>query len=378
MIPLFKVHMPEDLSPVIETMRSGYVTQGPRVEEFEGRLRELLGTEHVLALNSGTSALTLAYRLAGVGPGTRVITTPMTCTATNLPILTAGAEPIFADVNPHTGLIDLDSVRKILRSGEGQSISRPIRAIVGVDWGGAPCNHSVLAELGLEYGVPFIADSAHSLGAIEKINRVGSVADMTCFSLQAIKHITTIDGGILSFGPHLLAESWYSHGKLLRWYGIDREEIVTGDSRIDVDILEAGYKFHMNDVAASLGLLQLPYLGHIVLRHRLNAMAIHSSLDQYFAREWVEGSVHWVATVLLPDATKRDEFRKFMLENGVQVSRVHRRNDEYTVFRPFARSLPGLDEFSSRMICLPCHWALSSEDLDKVIDLSNAWARSKL
>ena len=117
MIPLFKTHTPQTIDkPLLETLHSGYITQGPKVDEFEGRVADFLGTKNVVALNSGTSALTLAMRLAGIGPGDEVITTAMTCTATNLPVLSLGASIVFADCDPITGNINTESIEKLITS----------------------------------------------------------------------------------------------------------------------------------------------------------------------------------------------------------------------------------------------------------------------
>ena len=191
MIPLFKVHMPPqpDLIPALtSTLYSGHVTQGPKTAEFEEKLAGLLGG-HVLTVNSGTSAIQLALRLAGVRGG-RVITTPMTCAATVLPILAEGARPVWADVDPSTGNIDPeDAERKIC--GHTQ-------AILAVHWGGQPCDLDALARIGREYGLPVITDNAHALGAGWDSRPAATAADFACFSLQAIKHLTTVDGGMLA------------------------------------------------------------------------------------------------------------------------------------------------------------------------------------
>ena len=159
-------------------MYSGQVGQGPRVEEFEAALAPVLGNRNVLAVNSGTSALQLALRLAGVRGGS-VVTTPMTCAATVLPVLAEGARPVWADIDPATGNIDpLDAERKL---------APDTRAVLAVHWGGQPCDMGALMGLGARHGVPVIVDAAHALGASWAGEPAGSpAADVTCFSLQAI------------------------------------------------------------------------------------------------------------------------------------------------------------------------------------------------
>src|SRR5215472_10644213 len=255
-----------ELLPALEeTLYSGQVGQGPKVAEFEAALAPIVGNRNVLTVNSGTSALQLALRLAGVRGGS-VVTTPMTCSATVLPVLAEGAAPVWADIDPATGNIDpLDAERK-LRPGTA--------AILAVHWGGQPCDMGALLDVGRRHGLPVIIDAAHALGASWSGEPVGApAADFTCFSLQAIKHITTIDGGILTTKD----AADYRRGKLLRWYGIDRDA-EQADARVAADIPEWGYKFHMNDVAATIGLAQLEYLPLVVSAHWRNSLFYSEAL----------------------------------------------------------------------------------------------------
>lgn len=375
MIPLFKVHMPQGaFEPLVATLTSGYLAEGPRVADFEREFGAVVGNRRAVALNSGTSALTLALRLAGVTEGSSVVTTPMTCTATNLAILSLGADPLWADVDAAGGQISPEAVNARFEYWSRHRIThRKPRAIMLVDWGGAPCDMLSLTNIANRWRVPLIEDAAHALGAQHHGFPVGSISDFTCFSLQAIKHITTGDGGVLT----CLDEEKYQRARRLRWFGIDRST-PTGDSRIDVDIKEWGYKFHMNDVAATLGLVQLPYLGRILDRHAANAAWYDRALSSYFERvHQVPGtrSAWWLYTILLPNRSSRDEFVVFMNRRGVQVSRVHRPNDEYSVFEPYSHgALPGTRLFSSRMVCIPVHWALTEDERQQVADACNAWA----
>jgi perosamine synthetase len=366
-IPLFCVHMPprEELLPALaETLYGGYIGQGPKVTEFEAGLAGLLGNGNVLTVNSGTSALQLALRLAGVRGGS-VVTTPMTCTATVLPVLAEGARPIWADVDPATGNIDpLDAERKL---------ARDTWAILAVHWGGQPCDMDALMQMGHKHGLPVIVDAAHALGAFWDGEPVGSpAADFTCFSLQAIKHVTTADGGILTTRD----STDYRRGKLLRWYGIDREA-EQADARVDVDVPEWGYKFHMNDVAATIGLVQLRHLPKVLAAHRANAAWYGERLSS-----WLQIPVQhpkalgswWLYTLLLDSGAQRARFMRHMKTAGVQVSRVHARLDKLTCFAPYRSGpLPGVDEFYERMCCIPVHWGLSDTERRHVLDAAVAF-----
>ena len=370
MIPLFAVHMPPraELMPALEeTLYSGYVGQGPKVAQLEGALGAYLGNRNVLAVNSGTSAVQLALRLAGVRGGS-VVTTPMTCAATALPILAEGARVIWADIDPATGNIDpVDGGRKI--AGD-------TRAILAVHWGGQPCDMGALMDVGARRGLPVIVDAAHALGSAWDGQMTGGpLADFTCFSLQAIKHITTVDGGILATRD---GGAW-RQGKLLRWYGIDREAGQV-DGRVEAGIAEPGMKWHMNDVAATIGLVQLPHLPGVLVAHRANAAFYGRVLAPWLAPPVVyPGAVGswWLYTLLLRDAGTRAAFAAHMKAAGVQVSRVHARLDGHTCFRGSRCPLPGVDEFYARMCAIPVHWALSAADRRAVADAVIAFCEAK-
>lgn len=357
MINLFKVHAPADLdAPLLATLHSGYITQGQRVEEFEKAFGDYIGNPLVVSLNSCTSALTLALKLANVKRNDEVITTPMTCSATNLPILQFGAKPVFADIDPDTGLIDPSSVEKL--------ITPKTKAIMCCDWGGTPCDLDELRRIADSHKLVLIEDAAHAMGAEYKGRKVGSIADFTCFSLQAIKHITTGDGGMLACRK----TKDYERARLLRWFGIKREAD-SPDSRISEDIKDPGYKFHMNDLSATLGIEQMKHVERIVASYRANALYYNRTLPAQFLKLPTHNnkSSYWVYTVILPNKVARDKFVEYMNDKGIQVSQVHRRNDDYTVFKPYKRDLPGVTKFSRTMVCLPCHWALTAEDVALVV-----------
>ncbi|MBI3978493.1 MAG: DegT/DnrJ/EryC1/StrS family aminotransferase [Chloroflexi bacterium] len=350
--------MPESvLEPLARTLMSGYIGQGPRVDQFEKALVPLFGNQNVLTLNSGTSALHLALRLAGVGHGDEVISTPMTCSATNEPILERGARIVWADINPLTGNIDpLDVERKI---------TPRTRAIVAVHWGGYPCDLDELNRVAHKYGVKLIEDAAHALGATYKGRRIGSHSDFACFSFQAIKHLTTVDGGALT----CRTTDDYRRGKLLRWYGIDRET-ERKDFRCEEDIREFGYKFHMNDVCATIGLEQLKYVADIVARDQANAAYYDQRLTGLSGVTRLDykpdrRSAYWLYTILVED---RLDFMSQMTQAGITVSQVHARNDKHTMVRDFVCNLPGVDVFTEKQVSIPVGWWLTEDQRSYIAD----------
>lgn len=363
MIPLFKVHMPDSvLEPVKQTLLSGYIGQGPRVDEFERALAPWVGSPNCVTVNSCTSALRLAMRLAGVGPGTEVVTTPMTCLASNSPILEQYAEIVWADVDPWTGNIDpLDVERKI---------TPKTKAVVAVHWGGYPCDIDELAKITRKHGVALIEDAAHAFGAVYHGRPIGSHLSFATFSFQAIKHITTIEGGLLVC-PSMDS---YREGKLLRWYGIDRET-PRKDLRCEEDVKNVGMKYNLNDVSAAIGLEQLKYAKGILEKHRSNAAFYDGALAdlrkvkrlRYRADRL---SSYWLYTVRVTD---REDFQEFMRTQDVMVSQVHVRNDAHTALRRFQRNLPALDEFSREQVSIPVGWWVSDVDRQRIAQAMKEW-----
>jgi dTDP-4-amino-4,6-dideoxygalactose transaminase len=351
-IPLFKVHMPETVfARVIETLASGYIGQGPRVAEFEKALAPWFGNPNVLTVNSGTSALHLALRLAGVGYGDEVISTAMTCTATNEPILERGARIVWADIDPMTANIDPQDVER--------KISPRTKAIMVVHWGGYPCDLDELNAIAQKHNIKLIEDAAHAFGAAYQGHPVGSYSDFVCFSFQAIKHLTTVDGGALV----CKSEEDYRRGKLLRWYGIDRET-PRADFRCEEDVAEYGYKFHMNDVCATIGLQQLAHVGSVLDRHRANAAYYNEQLKglsgvTVLAYQPDRVSSYWLYTLLVQD---RLDFMRRMQEAKITVSQVHARNDKHTMMRDFVTDLPGVDTFVEKQVSIPVGWWLTDAE----------------
>ncbi len=356
-IPLFKVFMPESvMEPLRKVLLSGYIGEGPRVEEFERELKPWFGNSNVLALNNGTAALQLALRLANVGYGDEVVSTPMTCSATNEPILAMGAKIIWGDIDPWTGNIDPKDVAK--------KITPKTKAIMCVHWGGYPCDLDELNAVAAEHGVKLIEDACHAFGSTYHGKPIGSHSDFACFSFQAIKEMTTVDGGALVCKSDADCE----RGRLLRWYGIDRKA-KRSDLRCEADIVEYGYKFHMNDVTAVIGLEQLKYVSRTIEKHRANAAKYDEAFKNLEAVRPLRYkndrcSAHWLYTMRVKD---RPKFIEHMKRAGVTVSQVHVRNDTHTAFKDFKIGLPGVDEFVAEQVSIPVGWWLTEEQREYII-----------
>lgn len=356
-IKLFQVHKAPHSRYLDETLQSGFYAEGPRVTEFEKRLTEFVDSDFTVTVNSGTSALYLALYMAGVKPGKLVITTPITSPATNISIPRLGGGILWADVNEQSGTICPASVGRLLdRYGDR------VAAVIAVDWGGMPCDFDELRSVirGRAY---LIEDAAHALCAEYKRKKAGSYADFTCFSFQAIKHITTGDGGLLTCSN----KNFWQRAKRLRWFGIDRAR---PGRAFDDDLTEAGFKFHMNDIAASIGLAQLEDLPEIIRRRREIGRYYESELNGYSVQttSYDTESAYWLFTLRVD---RREEFIDLLDKNGIDASPIHCRNDTYTAF---VNCTTGRDElthtalFDRQMLCIPIGEWMSDEDVKRVVN----------
>ena len=356
-IPLFKVHMAprKALLPRLEAaLYSGQISEGAPVAEFEVCFGRFIDAPHCLAFCSGTAALHTALLLAGVKPGDQVISTAMTAEPTNLAILHAGATPIWADVDPQNGTLTAASIASCL--------SDRTRAIVVVHYGGIPAELAAINALASQHGIPVIEDAAHALGARYDGRLLGVHSDFVMFSLQAIKHLTTIDGGMLSCRDpaHL------PRGRRLRWFGIDRAA-----PRTEVDITEMGFKYNMNNVTATIGQVQLDYIAPILARHIDNGRYFDQALANIAGLElcqWDRAAEpsYWFYTVLTdqPSALARH-----LDAHGIASSQAHRRNDLHSVFSDRRRELPGLDHFYARMLHIPCGWWVDDAARESMVEI---------
>lgn len=357
MIPQFKVKMSKTASEnVSKVLVSGFVGQGQVVEEFEDTLKEILNSKtRPVTVNSCTAAIDLSLDLCGVGYGDEVISTPQTCFASQVGAIHRGAIIRWADIDPITGLIDPDSVEKL--------ITNKTKAIIAVDWAGKFCDYRALKS----YGIPVIEDAAHVWDVFSDISSVDR-GDYICYSFQAIKFLTTGDGGIV-----VCPEDKEQEARILRWYGLDRTK--SQSFRCTQNIVKAGYKYHMNDIAASIGLSNISESISSVIRHRSNSKYIIENVknDNLILPEWDETCSYWLFSMHVLNG-KKQHFMNYLSENGISSSPVHFRNDKYDCTKQFEESdLCGVNSFSNTQVCIPNGWWLNSDELAHIVNMLNAY-----
>ncbi len=364
-IMLFYPHVPRKaIEAVTEVLQSRWIGQGPRVAQFEKEFEEKFGgAGKALAVGSGTDALHLAYILADLKEGDEVITPVFTCTATTIPFLYMGVKFRFADVDPATLNINVSHVREL--------VNEKTKAIVCVHYGGLPCDMDELMAIGAEYNIPVIEDAAHSLGATYKGKSIGQISPFTMFSFQAIKSITTGDGGMLIVQDH----SMVAKAERIRWFGIDRSNKQKGTW--ENDIWEVGYKYQMTDIGAAMGLAGLHEFDQ-TLAYRQNlfqaykrGLAGNKDINLIGAQATDRTHAAWLCTAIVE---RRQDFMNKLRDHKIESGQVHYRNDRYTVLGGRRDDLPNMDAIEENYIVLPLHMHMGVKDVDYICQvIKSGW-----
>lgn len=363
-IVLFTPHIPKNAEKyVAATLQSRWLGQGPQVEKFENEFLRLVDARVGIAVGSGTDALHLSYILAGIKAGDEVITPVFTCTATNIPLLYLGAKIVFADIDPLTMNIDPKCIENL--------ITKKTKAIVCVHYGGLPCDMKEIKEIAEKYNLVVIEDAAHAVGAEYMNQLVGEISDFTMFSFQAIKHITTGDGGFLAFKDSAILE----RAKQLRWFGIDRTAKQLGIW--ENDIKDVGFKYQMTDLSASLGLAGIEefketlnirrnlYLHYNQLLTEIDSVQIIGKEDS------IRKSAAWLYTICVEG---RKNLQEKLWDNGIESRQVHYRNDRYSIFKESKSHFPVMDKMEDDYLVLPLHTKMNIRDVERIVEvIDSGW-----
>jgi dTDP-4-amino-4,6-dideoxygalactose transaminase len=374
-LPLTRPTIDDDtIAGVAEVLRSGWITSGPKVKELEAKLSAHCGGRPVRAFNSGTCTMEIALRIAGVGPGHEVITTPLSWVATSNVILEVGARPVFVDIDPVTRNLDLDRVES--------AITPATRALLPVDLAGLPVDRDRLHAIARRHGLRVVEDAAQSFGSNWRGTPIGATGDFVSFSFHPNKNVTTIEGGALVLNDEReakLAEQY-------RLQGVVR----SGFDGMEVEIV--GGKFNLTDVAARVGLGQLPHLAEFNARRtalarryfeRLDAPAVAALGLGLPPRDFSQTNWH-MFQVVLPEARLTVPRREIMAQlhaagigSGVHYPPIHL----FAVYRRLGwkeGDCPVAEQVCRNILTLPLFPSMSDDDVARVVDTLATILRSHL
>jgi hypothetical protein len=347
------------IAGVGEVLRSGWITSGPQVLAFEAALSRLLGGRAVRCFNSGTATLEVGLRLAGVGAGDEVITTPLSWVASANVALEVGARPVFVDVDPHTRNIDLTALEK--------NINSKTKAVIPVDLAGLPVDRDRLYAIAKKHGVRVIEDAAQSFGASWRGRAIGSFGDFVSFSFHANKNLTTTEGGALVLPDEALAarcEQW-------RLQGVIR----SGEDGMDVEV--PGGKFNMTDVAARIGLGQLPHLSRFTERRKTLVKRYFGLWDRSLGcglppEDFANSNWH-MFQIVLPQGVERAGFMSRLRAAGIGTGVHYPAMHLFKLYRGMGwrpGQFPHAERIGAAIVTLPLFPSMRDEDVDRVCDAS--------
>ncbi|OAT72389.1 UDP-4-amino-4,6-dideoxy-N-acetyl-beta-L-altrosamine transaminase [Parageobacillus thermoglucosidasius] len=357
----------EDIEAVVDVLKSPFLTQGPKIQEFERKVADYVGAKYAVAFSNGTAALHGACFAAGIGEGDEVITTPITFAATSNAVLYCGGKPVFADIDERTYNIDPKEIRK--------HITPNTKAIIPVDFTGQPADMDAIMEIASEHGLVVIEDGAHSLGAEYKGRKVGTLAHMTMFSFHPVKPVTTAEGGVIVTD----SEEYYEKLKRFRSHGIIKHNLSRDEGPWYYEMVDLGYNYRMTDLQAALGISQMDKLDRFIERRREIASMYSEAfktMDSVILPMQLEGTQsgwHLYMLQLKLDKLKRSRreiFESFRAENiGVHVHYIP------VYWHPYYQKLgyrkgicPKAERWYEQALTLPIFPKMTDEDVNDVIE----------
>ena len=360
----------DDIKAVSEVLQSDWITQGPKVEEFEKNFATYVGARYAIAVNSGTAALHTACFAAGISKGDRVITTPITFVASANCVIYQGGTPVFADIKEDTLNIDPEEIKK--------KITSDTRAIIPVDFTGLPADLEEILQIARKNNLVVIEDASHALGATYKGSKIGSISDMTIFSFHPVKHITTGEGGMITTNN----KKYYERLKLFRTHGITKEKdkLLNYEGPWYYEMQELGYNYRLTDFQCALGLSQLKKIDRIIQRRREIVQKYNSEFKDIIEIKIPEINPidsnpvwHIYMVQLNLDRLKvdrREIFEALRAENiGVNVHYipVHLQPYYRNKYNYHQGDFPKAERYYSRAITLPIFPKMTEKDINDVI-----------
>lgn len=361
MIPVFKpyINKQEVLAELEKIFDSGWIGLGPKVIEFEEMFAKYIGVKYAVAVNSCTAALHLANVVLGVKEGDEVIVPSLTFVSTALSALYCKATVVFADIDEETLCIDPDDVKRKMNS--------KTKAIIPVHYGGHACAMYPLFVLAEDYDVLIIEDVAHGCGGKYMNNMLGSIGNIGCFSFHAVKNLATGDGGMITTND----EKIYQQLKKLRWLGIDKDTWLRNDKKYSwqYTINDVGYKYHMNDINAVIGISQLKLLDS----HNLRRKEITKKYNEAFSE------LDWIKTPVEKNYTSkayhnyvirtpyRDDLLEYLSFKGISAGVHYEPVHHFAIFGDNKVDLPVTEKVYKELLTLPLYPSMTEEEVYKVI-----------
>ena len=370
MIPVFRPsYTNREFTELKKTLTSGWIGLGPKTRKFEEEFAAYIGVRYSVGVNSATAALELAFNLLDI-KGREVITTPMTFVSTNHAIVHNGGIPVFADIEPDTLNINTNKIEQL--------ITPKTRAICVVHYGGYACNMEAVGRIARKYGLNVIEDCAHACGGKFKGKKLGSIGDLGCFSFHAVKNLATGDGGMITTNN----KEYYDRLIRLRWMGITKDTWVRADLENKkyswyYDVVEFGYKMHMNDITATLGLVQLSRLGQLNRRRQM----IVGQYNKAFSKlQGIEIPVR-KSYMTLPSyhnyvikSDNRDDLNAYLATHGIATGVHYIPNNHYAIYRKFRGQTPVCDRVWKKLLTLPLYPDLTKRQIKTIIDAVKAFS----
>jgi perosamine synthetase len=353
------VFIPEEAGDELKKiLKSQWINTGKQEKIFRKKVCEKFDIPYCVATSNGTASLRASLAALGVGPGDEVISTPYTFIATNTSILEQGAKPVFVDIKYNTLNIDPDKIE--------EKITDKTKAIICVHYGGNPCDMDKIREIGRKHNLPIIEDSAHAMGSKYKGDYIGSKGDIIIFSFQVVKIITCGDGGIIATPK----KEYYDKLKKYVWYGIDRDA-KNQDSLDplpnDIDFL--GFKYNMNDISATLGIVGMDNIDTPLQRRKEIGEKYRKELGNLSKIKLLEYYPNRTPNyqIFPVHVQNRSEFADYMRKHSIILKVNNRRNDRYSIFGGL-QDLPITEKVDKDTILIPIHTDLTDSQVDKIID----------
>lgn len=363
MIPVFKPSMrTTEIKAVTEVLKSGWIGLGPKTKEFEEKFADYIGTKYALGVNSATAALHLAMKVLGVERG-EVITTPMTFVSTNHAILYNNAVPVFCDIEADTLNIDANKIEAL--------ITKKTKAVVVVHYGGYAVDIDKVMKISKKYKLKVIEDVAHGCGGEYKSQKLGSIGDIGCFSFHAVKNLATGDGGMITTNDKKIYEKLLK----LRWMGITKDTWRREERDFEryswyYNVEEVGFKYHMNDITASIGLVQLSKLD-TMNRKRFEIFQIYSKALASFKNIQLPVIKAYMTRPACHNYViklkERDRLNEYLKQHGISTGVHYFPNNEYVMYKRFKGRTPIAQEVWRRILTLPLFPDLEAREIKLII-----------